>query len=143
MGLIVDTSVLIAAERRRFDLGRLFKDNPKESFYIASITAAELLHGVERAQPAARRKARAAYVEGVLDSFEVIDFDLPVARRHATLWATLELSGSIIGAYDLLIAATGLQNEYAILTLNSSEFQRVEGLRLIDPAIYLLAKPQD
>jgi len=143
MGLIVDTSVLIAAEKRRFDLGRLFADNPKELFYIASITAAELLHGVERAQPAARRKARSTYVESILDSLEVIDFDLAVARRHAALWASLEKAGRVIGAYDLLIAATALHFDYAVVTLNMSEFQRANGLKLINPSPYNVAELKD
>jgi predicted nucleic acid-binding protein len=141
MGLIVDTSVLIAAEKRRFDLGRLFADHPKESFYVAAITGAELLHGVERAQPAARRKARAVFVEAVLASFEAIDFDIAVARRHAALWASLEKTGRMIGPYDLLIAATGLHHGHSVVTLNGSEFQRVVGLRLIDPAPYVMDEP--
>ena len=143
MGLIVDTSVLIAAEKRRFDLGRMLADNPKEPFYIAAITGAELLHGVERAQPAARKKARATFVESIFESFEVIDFDLTIARRHAALWASLEKAGQMIGAYDLLIIATALQFEYGVVTLNTSEFRRISGLNLIDPAPYVVTESKN
>jgi tRNA(fMet)-specific endonuclease VapC len=138
MGLILDTSVLVAAEKQQFDLRRLFEARADEPFFIAAITAAELLHGVERAWPPARKKARSHYVESVLSEIEAIDFDLSVARRHAVLWAALEKAGKVIGAYDLLIAAPALHYGYAVATLNLTEFKQVAGLRVIDPAPYRL-----
>ena len=47
MGVILDSSVLVAFERRRFDFERFLGDHSPPA--IASITAAELLFGVERA----------------------------------------------------------------------------------------------
>jgi tRNA(fMet)-specific endonuclease VapC len=55
MGLILDSSILIAAERGRFDLPALFQSRPDEAFFIAAITASELLHGVQRADTPERR----------------------------------------------------------------------------------------
>ena len=132
MGLILDTSVLIASEKGKFDLVALLGEFGSEEIFIASITASELLHGVERAQPAARKKARSAYVESLLGGIETIDFDLGVARTHAALWATFEKAGKMIGPYDLLIAATALTYGYAIATLNTVEFKRVPQLKLVD-----------
>ena len=132
MGLILDTSVLIAGERKRLDLPALFAAHPGELFFITTITAAELLHGVARAAPPARKKGRSEFVEDVLARIEAIDFDLPVARRHAELWAKLEKAGQMIGAHDLLIAATALHYGYALATLNVAEFRHVAGLRVID-----------
>jgi tRNA(fMet)-specific endonuclease VapC len=143
MGVIIDTSALMAAEKQTFDLGRLFAAHPKEGFYIAAITGSELLHGVERAHPTARKKARSAFVESVFASLEVIDFDLSVARVHATLWASLEKSGSMIGPYDLLIAATGLKHDYPLVTLNTAEFERIAGLRLVDSTPYRIERPNE
>ena len=133
MGLILDTSVLIAAEKARLDLPSLFSAYPGETFYVAAITAAELLHGVTRAQPVARKKERGAFVEGVLAQLEAIEFDLPIARRHAEVWAMLEKRGEKIGPYDLLIAATALYHNYRVVTLKLGEFRRVTGLDVIDP----------
>jgi tRNA(fMet)-specific endonuclease VapC len=138
MGLILDTSILIAAEKQQFDLRRLFAARADEPFFIAAITAAELLHGVERAQPPARKKARSRYVEAILSEIEAIDFDLAVARRHAALWAAQEKAGKVIGSHDLLIAATALHCGYAVATCNLAEFRQVAGLRVINPAPYRL-----
>jgi tRNA(fMet)-specific endonuclease VapC len=136
MGLILDTSVLIAAERARLDLPRLFAAHAEEPFALAAITASELLHGVERAEPGPRRRERGAFVEAVLAELDLIDFDLPVARRHAGLWAELERLGRRIGPHDLQIAATALQLDYGLVTLNPAEFRQVPGLRLEDPAAF-------
>jgi len=137
MGVILDTSVLIAAEKQRLDLQALFAAHELETFCIAAISAAELLHGVERAKPAARKQACARFVELILAQVETIDLDLAVARQHAEIWATLEATGKLVGPYDLLIAATALHYEHSVATLNVAEFGRVPGLRLIDVARYL------
>ena len=57
MGLILDTSVLTADERGKFDMPGFLRQFPVPQPLIAAITASELLHGVERAQDA-NRKAR-------------------------------------------------------------------------------------
>jgi predicted nucleic acid-binding protein len=137
MGVILDTSVLIAAENQRLDLHALFAAHEKETFCIAAITAAELLHGVERAKPAARKQTRARFVEMILDQVETIDFDLALARQHAGIRAKLEAAGRVIGPYDLLIAATALHYNHPVATLNVAEFRQVPALRLIDVARYL------
>jgi len=137
MGVILDTAVLIAAEKQRLNLQALFAAFEQETFCIAAITAAELLHGVERAKPVARKQARARFVEWILAQVETLDFDLAVARQHAAIWATLETAGKVIGPYDLLIAATALHYDHPVATLNGAEFRQVPGLRLVDVAQYL------
>ena len=132
MGLILDTSVLIAAERQQYDLARFFEEHPDETFFLAAITVSELFHGVERAPPGHRRDRRAKFVEAVLDEMEVIDFSDAVARRHAAVWADLEKAGRRLGAHDLLIAATALHCDHGLATLNTAEFRQVHGLVLAE-----------
>jgi tRNA(fMet)-specific endonuclease VapC len=136
VGLVLDTSILIAAERRRFNLPGLYLAHESEPLFIAAITVAELLHGVERAPSGSQRENRSLFVESVISELEIIDFDVPVARRHASLWASLEKAGMLIGPHDLLIAATTLHYDHTLATLNLAEFRQVPNLRLIDPALY-------
>ena len=75
MGLIIDSSLFIGEERKTFNLSAFFAAHPQEMPYMAAITAAELLHGVERATPE-HRAIRSMRVEGYIASVEVIDFDL-------------------------------------------------------------------
>lgn len=140
MGLILDSSILIAAERRRFDMKEFIEaEAPMDNLFISSITASELLHGVHRATPE-RRGPRSAFVEGVLGGTPILPFDLACARRHAALWATLEASGHRVGAHDLIIAATSLRFGHRLATLNEGEFARVASLELASARPYVQSR---
>lgn len=141
MGVILDSSVLIAAERGRFDLPALFRARAGEEFFIAAITASELLHGVERANTQERKEKRSLYVEGGLQRIPVIEFELSVARRHAQIWAELEITRKMIGPHDLLIAATALERGHSVATLNHGEFTHVPHLVLEDVAPFVKTAP--
>lgn len=132
MGLILDTSILIADERGQFDMAGFLRLFPVPPILITAITASELLHGAERAKDPARRIRRQRHVELVLANLFVLPFDLTQARCHARLWADLEMRGQMIGAHDLQIAAAGVAWGHEVATLNIGEFQRVSGLRVVD-----------
>ncbi len=133
MGLIVDTGVFIRAERRASAQGEPPWDAYGEVF-ISAITVSELLVGVHRADTAGRRARRLAFVEAVLDSCSVLDFTVEVARVHAELMAALLAEGRMIGAHDLIIAATGVAHGCAVLTTNVAGFERVPGLTVLSPS---------
>ncbi len=130
MGVILDSSVLIAAERGQFRLAALLESLGDTPVAIAAITASELLHGVHRARSPAVRLRRSAFVEALLGEIPVRDFGLGEARLHAELWAELAEGGTIIGAHDLQIAATAIAGGDALVTLNHRDFGRVPGLTL-------------
>jgi tRNA(fMet)-specific endonuclease VapC len=130
MGVILDTSVLVAAERGADEVADFLEALGDEPVGMAAITASELLHGWLRAGDAAVRAHRGAFVDSVLDAVPVLPFGLPEARRHAELWAELTRRGDPIGPHDLLVAATALAHGWAVATLNLREFGRVPGLEL-------------
>ena len=134
MGLIFDTSILIGAERGRFDMPAFLRGPETDAIGLAAITASELLHGCERAVDPEIRARRGRYVEGLLAGIPVIPFGLLEARQHARVWAALAARGTPIGAHDLLVAATALAVGWSVATLNRQEFGRVDGLRLADTA---------
>ena len=133
MGFLIDTSVLIAAERGRCSLADLVCELAGESLALAAITASELLHGVHRAIDPNVAEKRSRFVEYILDLFPVLPFDLETARVHAELWVALQRGGQVIGAHDLIIAATARAADYGLITANSAEFQRIPGLTVINP----------
>lgn len=137
MGVVLDTSVLIAAEKGRIDMPAFAKAHSQQNFFITSVTAAELLLGVERANPASRRTKRSAFVEKILTTFPIIEYDLNIARRHSVLWAKLAASGKIIGPYDMIIAASALEYDHSLATLNVREFGYVPRLKLEDLSAFL------
>jgi tRNA(fMet)-specific endonuclease VapC len=132
MGLILDSSLLIADERGKFDMSGFLRQFSNLQPLIAAITASELLHGVERAGDVARKARRQRHVEQILATLSVQPFGLAQARVHARIWADLEGRGQMIGPHDLLIAATALGEGHEIATLNVQEFQRINGLKVVD-----------
>ncbi len=130
MGALIDSSILIEAERGRLDLTRLAAQNPQETFSISALTASELLHGVYRAVRTSQRVKRMAFVEALLAAMPVLPFDLAVARIHAQLWAELHRRGVIIGQMDSMIGATALAWDLTVVTCDRRSFSRMPGLRV-------------
>ena len=108
MGILIDASVPVEHERGRLDVAQTLSGLGDGEGFLSAITVSELLHGVHRAQDAARQARRLASVEALLRAFPVLPADEAVARVHAHLWAHLAASGALIGAHDLWIAATCL-----------------------------------
>ena len=131
MGTLIDSSVLIAAERLTLDLDATLGAYAQDPVGIATITASELLHGVERAANAAQRRRREAFVERLLAVLPVFPFDLATARVHASLWARLASKGATIGSHDLLIGATAIARGYRVATRERRSFTRIPGLELV------------
>ena len=123
--LILDTSVFIDAERQGRQLNRLIAD--EDDVAIAAVTAAELLVGVELADDA-RRPSRAAFVRSVLDTVPIEDYDVQVARVHATLLAHVRRSGKPRGAHDLIIAATAAARDRLVVSTDSVAFADLPGV---------------
>jgi tRNA(fMet)-specific endonuclease VapC len=87
VGLILDASTFIEAERGLFDLDALLESAGDELIAVAAVSASDLLHGVERATDAAVRIKRHQYVERVVHDFPILPFGLSEAREHARIWA--------------------------------------------------------
>jgi len=131
MGLVIDASALIAAERGALDLNPILEAHADEPAAIAAITASELLHGVHRLKGGVSRARAEVFVEGLLRRLVVVPFDLPVARVHAMLAADLRSRGKAVGAHDLLIAATAVFLGYAVGTRDRRSFPRIPGLEIL------------
>jgi tRNA(fMet)-specific endonuclease VapC len=128
VAVLIDTSVVIDAERRRAPLEAVAEGEDRA---ISVVTASELLHGVHRAADAAVRMRRHAFVEGVLARLEPLPITMHVARAHAEIWARLEADGALIGAHDLWIAATALAHGMRVATVNARHFERLPGLEVL------------
>lgn len=125
--LIVDTGVLVSAERRGSDLRTVVE--PDDDVAIAALTGAELLLGVELAS-GSRRAARRRFVEALLRSIPVESYDLEVAVAHASLMAEVRRAGKPRGAHDLIIAATAAARDRTLLTSDRAAFSGLPTIRV-------------
>jgi tRNA(fMet)-specific endonuclease VapC len=130
MGVILDTSILIEAERRPSEIERFAEGREEEVFGLSVISISELLHGVHRADSMKRRLKRSAYVEKAIELFTIYPFETSAARIYAELWADLTRKGFQIGAHDLIIGSTALSLGFSVATCNKRHFERIEGLKL-------------
>jgi tRNA(fMet)-specific endonuclease VapC len=130
VGLVVDSSSLVAAERGAIDLRALLTDEGGEDVVVAAITAAELLHGVHRLNGASRARAE-EFVNSLLALLPVVPFDLDIARAHGALAADLAGRGVAVGAHDLIIAATAVSLDYRVATRDLRSFPKFDGLTVV------------
>ncbi len=117
----------MAAERGAASLDELISDD--DDVTISVVTVAELLVGVELAHRR-RRPKRATFVELALITLPVEDYDLPVARVHAALLASVRRAGCPRGAHDLLIAATAIARGRILVTADRVGFEGLPGLSI-------------
>ncbi|MCI0376007.1 MAG: type II toxin-antitoxin system VapC family toxin [Gemmataceae bacterium] len=130
MGLMVDTNVFISFEKSGKPIDFSSWES-SEKVYISVVTVSELLIGVHRADSEVLRQRRSAFVEAVISGLGVLDFTVAAARLHAEIYAELAKKGQMIGAHDLIIAATARSQHLPLLTDNVKEFSRVSGLQVI------------
>ncbi len=103
------------------------KDN-RNRIVLSSVVASELLYGAYKKES----QKLISTIETFINFFEVLPFDLNAAQEYGRLRAYLEKKGSIIGAYDLQIAAHALSLNAILVTNNTREFSKIEKLRIED-----------
>ena len=130
MGIILDTSILIEYERKKLDLNSFIDGRENELFGLTTVSVAELLHGVHRADTDIRRSKKSEFVEKVIETFYIFPFDLKASRVYAKIWSDLLGKGIKIGAHDMIIGATAIANDFSVATFNLRHFRSIEGLKL-------------
>lgn len=123
--LILDTTTIVQRERSGKHLDSVIADD--DDVVIAAITAAELLVGVLLADNA-RRQARSKFVEQVLSTVPIEDYDLAIARAHAELLAHVRQTGQPRGAHDLVIAATAKATSRTVVSADTKAFAGLPGV---------------
>lgn len=138
MGLVIDTSALIAAERHSASLkgadawARQFPQLAAEPVVLPAIVLAEVLAGVAMADTAMRAAVRRARIDALVARVPVVDLDSEVAEEWARLFASLSRSGRMIPSNDLAVAATARRLQFGVLVGPADEkhFKMVDELRV-------------
>ena len=106
----------------------LFAYSPKDIF-IPSIVIYELQVGIAKSNNPQKREKQLATL---LEQVNVIEFGEREAKASALIRADLEKKGTPIGPIDILIAGSAKAHNLTLVTHNTKEFMRVEGLALKD-----------
>ena len=102
---------------------------PNSDIVVCSVVRAELWYGAAKRQTPERTLEKQMLF---LRPFQTLPFDDAAARTYARIRSELERAGTPIGPLDMLIAAITLTHNLTLITHNTREFQRVQGLQIED-----------
>jgi predicted nucleic acid-binding protein len=135
MGLILDSSVLIASERQgrnaRQALAEIAVHAAGEDVAVSVVTLIELAHGVARANTPERKATRRQFLDELMTVLPVHPVTVPVALRAGQIDGENTAQGVRLALSDLLIGVTALELGYRVATANVRHFQMVPGLEIV------------
>ncbi len=126
---LLDTNIVIFTIKRRPEFLLPKFNQYVEQLAISTITLAELLYGAEKSSNSAKNLAT---VNDFVSRLNVLPYDELAAFHYGDIRATLEKQGKRIGDNDLHIAAHARSKGLIVVTNNTREFERVDGLRIED-----------
>ena len=129
MGLLIDTSAVVALERGASNWEDALSEEPVA---VPAIVYAELLVGVRLADTPERAASRQKKIDALIARAPVIEFGSEAAERWAHVFADLRRAGTVIPSNDLVVAATALNVGFGVLVGAGDEghFRSVQGLRV-------------
>jgi predicted nucleic acid-binding protein len=135
MGLILDSSVVIAAERRGDTVERLIEwvvsVAGDQDAALSAIGLTELAHGIYRAQSPEIRQRRQAFIDELLCDLTIYPYTTATALLAAKIDGEQQSKGVKIPFGDLLVGVTALELGFSVLTVNVRHFRLIPGLQIV------------
>lgn len=130
MRYLLDTNVCVVYLNGRSSSVRdRLLATPTEEITVCSVVKAELFYGAFRSNNPKRTLERQ---QAFLSRFVSLPFQDDAALVAGQIRAKLASAGTPIGFYDLQIAAIALVNNLTLVTHNTREFGRIDGLQFGD-----------
>ena len=134
MGLILDSSIIIAGERRGHSVRQILEQiqavHGEIEMGLSVVTIVELTHGIQRAKDEERRRRRQAFVDELVRDVQVHPVTVDTAKLAGRIEGEQADQGVTIAFEDLLIAATALQLGFGVITGNVRHFRMIPGLNV-------------
>jgi predicted nucleic acid-binding protein len=132
LGIVVDTSNLVAAERRGHSVGDILQQLElacgRVTVAVAAITFMELAHGIARARTEAQRRTRRIFLDDLRDAVSVYPLTSEIAELAGEIAGTQAERGMTLPLADLLIGATALHYGAELITDNTRHFELIPNL---------------
>ena len=127
---LLDTNTCIQyINQRNSSVLKIMRTKKRSDLVICDIVKFELYYGAYKSQ---RREKNLELLSELFAEFLSLPFDGNAARTAGMIRTNLESKGTPIGAYDLQIVAIALANNLILVTHNTREFSRIEGLIIED-----------
>ncbi len=136
LGVILDSSLVIEAERQQLNVAQFLKQIVQKlgerEAALSSITVAELVHGIHRANTEDRRARRRAFLDDLKATVPVYPITDNTAELVGKISGESSAKGVTIPFDDLLIGTCALERGYAVATRNRRHFEKIPGLKLVE-----------
>jgi tRNA(fMet)-specific endonuclease VapC len=132
MKYMLDTNICIFLIHDDVNVKTAFKQNKKDGIAISVITLAELEFGINNCKSKKSKEINRNKLISFLSMVEILDFNTEAAAEYGKIHAELCRCGQVIGIMDTLISAHAKSLGLTLVTNNTREFQRVDGLALED-----------
>jgi len=129
MRFVLDTNTLIYFFKGLGNVSSFLLATPPADIAIPTIVLFELEVGIAKSTSPRKRKAQLKEFTALVT---IIPFRYAEARSAAGIRVKLEKQGIPIGPYDVLIAASAMANNTILVTHNTKEFERIDGLKIED-----------
>lgn len=135
LGLVVDSSIVIEAERKSQTVEDLLiaiqHRFGEVEIVISAVTVAELVHGVERANTPEIRQRRRAFIDELKKHVPVQPVTDETGELAGTISGSQAATGITIPVSDLLIGVAAIEQGYAVATLNRRHFEKIPNLVVV------------
>ena len=135
MGLILDTGILIASERRGESIEDILRQartsHGEIDIAMSAVSVVELTHGIYRAKTEAQRERRRVFAEGAFQDLIVHPVSLEIAQLAGKIEGEQAAQGIAIAFEDLVIGATAVHLGFDVATFNVKHFKLIPGLKIV------------
>jgi len=135
VGVILDSSIIIAAERAGQTVRQVLTDvraaQGEIDIGLSVVTVAELFHGAYRANSETRQQQRPEFIAELRRDVPLYEVTFVVVRLVGKIGGQQAAKGVRIPFEDLLIGATALDLGFAAVTRNVRHFRLIPDLLVV------------
>jgi tRNA(fMet)-specific endonuclease VapC len=125
---LLDTNICVYFLNGQFSLKEKIREIGFDNCVVSEITIAELKYGIAKST---KKEKNTQTLETFQSKIEILPI-FPALDIYATEKARLKIKGKILDDFDLLIGATAIANKLTLVTRNTSDFNRLDGIVIED-----------
>lgn len=129
MKYMLDTNICTYAQKRNPNVLSKLQNEWEQGIAISSISLSEIEFGIYASNNPDKHQIKLLQILSIVD---VLPFDTGAAEEYGKIRAYLQRTGQLIGPLDMLIAGHAKSEGLILVTHNTKEFERVQGLEIED-----------
>jgi tRNA(fMet)-specific endonuclease VapC len=133
MKYMLDTNICVFAIKKNANVLSAIKAHKDEGLFISAITLSELEHGICNSLYLEQNRLALANFLAIII---LLPYDEKAAQEYGIIRASLQKRGALIENMDMLIAAHAKSAAMTLVTNNTRDFARIQGLVIEDWVAY-------